>query len=188
MKKMIGALFAIAMILGMVAVSPALAQPPVDEVATAFEEIVDLLGTALPAEEAVLGIIAAIIWLIAHFGLFILVAIAEVGIPFLRIIDEFIHTIEVLMDFWPFISAVLYTIAALFGAIFGIFIIPLILAFIAMAIIFILDLLWNFGYHSLDTMRSFIDFLIDGLAAVKENAPPLEPRFPPKAQVSLGGE
>jgi hypothetical protein len=92
------------------------------------------------------------------------------------------------MDFWPFISAVLYTIAALFGAIFGIFIIPLILAFIAMAIIFILDLLWNFGYHSLDTMRSFIDFLIDGLAAVKENAPPLEPRFPPKAQVSLGGE
>jgi hypothetical protein len=70
MRKLLGAVFAAAIILGMVAVSPALAQPPVDEVATAFEEILGFLGIALPAEAAILyGLAVFITYGWAVFGL-----------------------------------------------------------------------------------------------------------------------
>jgi hypothetical protein len=93
MREKIGALFAAAIIAGMVAVSPALAQPPVDEVARALKEIVDLVGIWLPFEAALLyGLAVIITYLWAAIGLFLLIAIF-----FLYITGSFLITLSIIL-------------------------------------------------------------------------------------------
>ena len=56
---------ALAALLACLAIAPALTQalnqPPVDEIERALEELIDLMGIALPAEKAILGVIAVIL-------------------------------------------------------------------------------------------------------------------------------
>jgi hypothetical protein len=117
------------------------------------------------------GVFQAVFRALSSLGTYILTVLVEVGIPLLRIIDGFLSTLSLYADLAPLFFAIGYIVLALIGAVLGIFIVPLILAVIGIILIFILQIGWNFLYHGMDSIRSFIDLLIKTLEAIKGQLP-----------------